>query len=70
MLKAPGIKRLTEKCDEVPSNLPFNFKLRRYSTGVLGPYLVIGPLSTLPNWVGLCRLTLSNPLGKRLDLTA
>ena len=33
MLKAPGLQRLNLKCDELPSNLAFNFNLRRYSKG-------------------------------------
>jgi hypothetical protein len=30
-LEAPGIKRLKLKCYQLPSNLPFNFNLRRYA---------------------------------------
>jgi len=32
-LKAPGTKRLTQKCDESLSNFAFNFNLRRYTSG-------------------------------------
>jgi len=32
-LKAPGIKRLTLKCDEQLSKIAFTFNLRRYSKG-------------------------------------
>jgi len=62
-LKPPGAKRLKLECDEPLSKLGFKFNLRRYSWD--------SRMDTSSAAAGIeagrCRLTLSNPLWKRLE---
>jgi hypothetical protein len=59
-LKAPGSTRVKVKCDVLVSGSAFNFKLRRYSTGVTAAQLEEF-LDRCVDKVRRCRLTLSNP---------
>jgi len=83
-LKAPGTKRLKLKHDEPLSNFAFKFNLRRYTKettwGPLEEVIAVGfaytfkiyardRFGTLITTVGRCRLNLSNPRRKRLELT-
>ena len=76
-LKAPGTKRLKLKCDEPLLNFAFNSKLRRYNMAMVD-WLIAARADVnaarsdgyTPLKVGRCRLTLSHPNRKRLELSA
>ena len=64
-LKAPGTKRSKLKYDEALLNFAFNFNMRRYILAEEG-----AAEEDKRHKVGRCRLTLSNPRSKRLELSA
>jgi len=68
--KAPGTERLKPKYDEPPSSFAFKLNLRRYSKveNVSDKMCVERGLMLIK--ARQCRLTLSNPRRKRLELTA
>jgi len=83
-LQPPGSELLKLKCDGPLSNFAFNFNLRRY-TEVVQETLKCDPLYKPPHGhralvkelklyipvkVGRCRVTLSNPSLKRLEVSA
>jgi len=78
-LKAPGAKRWKLEHEKLLSNFDVNFNVRRYSSvklkdsvfrrceAALGGGVAAFDASLL---VGRCRLTISNPHWKRLDVRA
>jgi hypothetical protein len=73
-LKALGTKRLKLKYDKSRSSSVVNFNLRRYNAAWKAKrrhVVMMGDVfGAVEDWrtVGRCRLTLSNPCRKRLDL--
>ena len=77
--KPTGTKRLKLQYDELLSNFAFKFNLRRYTAAAAADMtaavaakhaLNVRDIARALAVVGRCRLTLSNPHGKRLDLSA
>ena len=66
-LKLPGTTRLKLKYDKLLSSFTFNFNLCRYTVEGFEPY---AQRAVLARVVRRCRLTLSNPRCKRLQLSA
>ena len=71
--KPPGTKPFNLKYDESLSGFAFNFNLRRYIEGIEDEVSVLASLQKpkkLTITVRRCRLPLSNPRRKRLELSA